>query len=233
VDLKGLLHRIDQQETDLRIRISSLEPQEVDDELIDMVCHKPRFCRHFHIPLQSGDDRILGKMNRGYPSRFFKDLVGRIHEQEPLAAIGVDVMVGFPGEDERAFQNSHDLLDALPVSYLHVFPFSPRTGTPAAGFPDQVESRVIKERAARLRELGQKKRERFYQSCLGKSFTVLTEGKMEENGLIKGLTDNYVRVVISSRELKKNQKVEIRAEKIEKGYVKAGEIQPEKDESYT
>jgi threonylcarbamoyladenosine tRNA methylthiotransferase MtaB len=223
INLKSLLNRIDKHHIDLRIRLSSIEPQEIDGELIGMVSHFPWLCRHFHIPLQSGDDQILAKMNRRYSSQYFIDLVKKIHEQEPLAAIGVDVMVGFPGENDQAFRNNHDLINNLPISYLHVFPFSPRNGTPAASFPDQVESRVIKERAAYLRELGQKKREDFYRSCLGKPFRVLTEGKWDENGYAKGFTDNYVRVAFPSRELANNRMVEVMAEKIERGYIKAKE----------
>ena len=222
-DLKSLLGRINKHPIDLRIRLSSIEPQEIDDELIGMVSHLPWLCRHFHIPLQSGDDHILSKMNRRCSSQYFKDLVQNIHEQEPLTAIGLDVMVGFPGEDDQAFRNSYDLIKDLPVSYLHVFPFSARKGTPAASFPGQVESKVIKERAAELRELGQKKKESFHLSCLGKSFTVLTEGRWDETGYAKGFTDNYARVVFPSRDFAKNRMVEVIAERVEKGYIKAKE----------
>jgi threonylcarbamoyladenosine tRNA methylthiotransferase MtaB len=133
-------------------------------------------------------------------------------------------MVGFPGENDQAFRNSYDVINDLPASYLHVFPFSPRKGTPAANFSDQVEPRVIKERAAYLRELGQRKRENFYRSCLGKPFAVLTEGKWDETRYSKGLTDNYLRVAFPCHELVKNRIVEIIAETVEKGYIKAKEI---------
>jgi threonylcarbamoyladenosine tRNA methylthiotransferase MtaB len=136
----------------------------------------------------------------------------------PLAAIGVDVMVGFPGEGDRAYHNSYSLIDNLPISYLHVFPFSPREGTPAAKFSGQVDQGVIKERARALRDLGHKKRRAFYRSCLGKEFSVLAEGwHSEEEDLIKGLSDNYLSVVFPSSVLIRNRILKIRMEDVEKG----------------
>ena len=199
VDLKqgmsliGLLKDMGKSDLPLRIRLSSIEPNEIDREMIDMVASEDRLCRHFHIPLQSGDDQILKRMNRPYRAGEFRELVKSIHERIPLVAIGVDVMVGFPGENEGAFNNTYELIRDLPVSYLHVFPFSPRKGTAAADFPGQIDQRVIKERAGRLRRLGQEKREAFYRSCLGETFSVLAQGwESEEKKLFKGLSDNYL-----------------------------------------
>ncbi len=214
-DLKCLLHQIGRERLGLRIRLSSIEPNEIDQEMIEMMSSEEWLCRHFHIPLQSGDDEILKRMNRNYASSEFVKLVERIHKKIPLAAIGADTMAGFPGEDHRAHHNTYSLINDLPISYLHVFPFSPRKGTAAAGFGDQVRQEVIKERAGELRELGQKKREAFYSSCLGKEFYVLTEGwESEEEKMIKGLSDNYLPVLFPSSRLIKNRMVSVHLEKL-------------------
>ena len=213
VDLKGLIDLIGKEEFPIRIRLSSLEPNEIDEELIDRMASMKWLCRHFHIPLQSGDDGILKKMNRDYTAGEFARLIEGIHQRIPLAAVGVDIMAGFPGEDTRAYQNSYSLIDDLPVSYLHVFPFSPREGTPAADFENKVNEKVIKDRARELRDLGKKKRQAFYQSCLGKDFLVLAEGwQSEEKKMIKGLSDNYLNVIFPSSLLIKNRMVSIRIE---------------------
>jgi threonylcarbamoyladenosine tRNA methylthiotransferase MtaB len=201
--LEELLRLIEDESIDLRIRLSSLDPNEMDADLIDLVSTMPWVCRHFHISLQSGDDSILRRMNRPYSSLVFRNLVKTIHEKIPQAAIGVDVMVGFPGETEETFNNTHFLIRDLPLSYLHVFPYSPRKGTAAARFPDQVDPHVIKKRAKILRHLGQEKKESFYRRSLGKVFNVIPVGwHSKESGLAKGLTDNYVPVIFpSSKEM--------------------------------
>jgi threonylcarbamoyladenosine tRNA methylthiotransferase MtaB len=217
IDLEHLLFRIGQKAMPLRIRLSSLEPAEIDQGLIEMMASEEWLCRNFHIPLQSGDNTILKSMNRHYTSGEFSDLIHRIHQSIPTAAIGVDVMAGFPGEDQQAFENTFSSINDLPVSYLHVFPFSPRKGTAAAGFTDQVSSKVIKERAAELRELGRKKREAFYRSCLGQSFRVLSEGwSSDEKNMIKGWSDNYLQVVFPSDQFQQNRLVKVRMERIGK-----------------
>lgn len=217
MDLKGLLNIIGREGLLLRIRLSSIEPNEIDQELIEMMASENWFCRHFHIPLQSGDNGILKKMNRNYTAREFARLVEYIHKKIPLAAIGVDTMAGFPGEDHQAYENTYSLIKDLPVSYLHVFPYSPRKGTSAASFPNQIKQKEIKERAAELRSLGQKKRESFYRSCLGKTFLVLAEGwHSKEKQMIKGLSDNYLPVFFPSSRVIKNKMVSIRMESLGK-----------------
>lgn len=219
-ELVQLLKKIAGQKPEYRIRLSSLEPGEISDELIEMVTCENWLCRHLHIPLQSGDIDILKRMNRHYTPSEFKKLVLRIHKKIPEAAIGIDIIAGFPGEDDHAFNNSYSLLEELPVSYLHVFPYSPREGTPAAGYPDQVDTKTIKERAARLRELGRNKKTRFYKSFLGKDFSILTEGwESEENKIIKGLSDNYLKVFLHSDRPLKNEIVDITAERHKKDYI--------------
>ena len=220
IELKDLLLEIGKERLPLRIRLSSLEPKEIDQDLIDMVASEEWLCRHFHIPLQSGDDRILEMMNRHYTSKEFDELIRRIHDRIPLAAIGVDVMAGFPGEGDSAYQNSFSLINDLPVSYLHVFPFSPRKGTSAAGFPDQVHHEVIKKRAGELRNLGQRKRKTFYRSCLGTVLPVLAEGwHSEVEEVIKGLSDNYLSIVFPSSRLIRNRILKVRVEDVGKGVI--------------
>jgi threonylcarbamoyladenosine tRNA methylthiotransferase MtaB len=220
IDLGGLLRQIGRAKLGLRIRLSSLEPTEIDRELIEMMASEEWLCRHFHIPLQSGDSTILRRMNRHYTPGEFADLIERIHQAVPMVAIGVDVMAGFPGEDPKAHENTLSLIRDLPISYLHVFPFSPRKGTAAAGFPNQVDSKIIKERARALRDLGREKCQAFYGSCLGESFQVLTEGGYsDEKIMIKGWSDNYLPFVFLSPGLQKNNIVRVRAESLGKGNV--------------
>ncbi len=196
MSLGRLLTLIGKEQLGLRVRLSSLEPNEVDESLIEQVASEDWLCRHFHVPLQSGDDGILTRMNRHYPAGDFSRLVEAIRRRVPQAAVGVDVMAGFPGEDERAFENTRSLLRGLPVSYLHVFPFSPRPGTPAAGMRPQNDPGTIRRRAAILRRLGLDKKAAFHESCLGRSFEVLREGWEDEGqGLARGTTDNYLGVI--------------------------------------
>jgi threonylcarbamoyladenosine tRNA methylthiotransferase MtaB len=216
VGLPALLRLIGKERLPLRVRLSSIEPREVVPDLVERVASEPWLCRHFHIPLQSGDDGILSRMNRAYSAAEYVRLIEDIHRRLPLAALGADVMVGFPGEDEAAFRHTYALIEELPISYLHVFPYSPRKGTPAASFPAQVDPKVAAERAARLRALGQEKRKAFYQSCLGNEFLVLAEGwHSEEKKAVKGLSDNYLPIHFPSRVELKNRLVPARAEKLD------------------
>jgi threonylcarbamoyladenosine tRNA methylthiotransferase MtaB len=222
--LKDLLKRIDNEKLPLRIRLSSLEPNEIDEEIIEIMDSRSWLCRHLHIPLQSGDDTILKRMNRKYTSTDFAGLVNRVYQKVPMAAIGLDVIVGFPGEDDSAFENTLSLINSLPVSYLHVFPFSPRKGTPAAKFSGQVHQKVIKDRAAELRELGIKKREIFHRSCIGKEFKVIVTGDDPgSEGIIEGISDNYLRVILPSSSGIKNGLLNVRITEVREADV-TGEI---------
>jgi threonylcarbamoyladenosine tRNA methylthiotransferase MtaB len=176
-------------------------------------------CRHFHIPLQSGDNGILKRMNRHYDAGEFRELIESIRAKIPLAALGVDIMAGFPGEDEQAFLRTYRLVEDLPLSYFHVFPFSPRKGTPAWRFAGKVHEKETGKRAEALRVLGEKKRRVFYESCVGREFDVLTEGWHERGKTVKGLSDNYVPVVFPSSRMLQNKMVRVRAERVEKRIV--------------
>jgi threonylcarbamoyladenosine tRNA methylthiotransferase MtaB len=197
--LGELLDRIDRSKPIQRVRLSSIEPLELTDGLIQCVADAPRFCRHFHIPLQSGDDRILRKMKRPYTADIFRQRIVKIRNQIPDAAIGVDTLIGFPGETDAAFKNTYELIRELPVTYLHVFPFSARPKTPAARYPDKVAPAVIKERCEKMRRLGQTKRIHFYRKFIGKAVEILVEStRHAATGLLKGLSSNYIPVLIDA-----------------------------------
>ncbi len=199
VSLTDLLKIIAKEDLPLRVRISSIEPNEIDPDLIDMMASERWLCRHFHIPLQSGDDRILRKMRRRYTVREFANVVASVYTKIPLAAIGVDVISGFPGETDGAHMNTLSCLQDLPVSYCHIFPFSPRSGTAAFNLNGRVGPETIKQRTAQLRSLAGEKKHRFYTRCLNMKFSTVVEGwHCREKGLMKGITDNYIPVIFSS-----------------------------------
>lgn len=176
-----------------RIRISSIEPNLLQDKTIDFISTSTSFVPHFHIPLQSGSDSLLKKMKRRYNSSLYTDRVAQIKRQMPDACIGVDVIVGFPGETDEIFLETYHFLNELDISYLHVFTYSERPNTEAILMDGVVPDAVRKKRSKMLRGLSVKKRRSFYESQLGKSKTVLFEGKNKE-GFIYGFTENYVKV---------------------------------------
>ena len=216
--LEELLNEIGKQGYPVRIRLSSIEPNEVSDLLIELVAEQEFLCKHFHIPLQSGDNRILSRMNRKYTREQFSEIVRKIKEKIPLAGIGTDVMVGFPGEDEQAFKNTLSLVKGLPLSYIHVFPYSDRPKTTASHFKDKLSSEIIKKRAKLLREAGKKKREEFIELCNKKVFEVVVESK-HQNGFFKGITDNYIKVIFPCSDEKKEQYLRVQIEGVKKGLV--------------
>ncbi|MGB5820153.1 MAG: tRNA (N(6)-L-threonylcarbamoyladenosine(37)-C(2))-methylthiotransferase MtaB [Saonia sp.] len=176
-----------------RLRISSIEPNLLRNETIDFVANSNAFVPHFHIPLQSGSDEILKLMRRRYLKNVYVDRVRNIKQKMPHACIGVDVIVGFPGETDAHFLETYHFLNALDVSYLHVFTYSERDNTPAAIMQGAVPKNVRNKRSKMLRGLSVKKRRAFYESQLGTKRTVLFEGENKE-GYIHGFTENYIKV---------------------------------------
>ncbi len=176
-----------------RIRISSIEPNLITDDIVNLVAQKGKFLPHFHIPLQSGSNRILGLMKRRYNRELFADKVLKIKEKIPNVFIGVDIIVGFPGESDEDFLESYQLLEDVKPSFLHVFPYSERPSTPAANFPDKVKSSVITQRAKLLLEQSNKLHKDFYISNTGQTDEVLFEST-KKGGLMYGFTKNYVKV---------------------------------------
>ena len=176
-----------------RIRISSIEPNLLKDETIDLVAESKSFVPHFHIPLQSGSDDLLKKMKRRYLTKLYSDRVSKIREVMPDAAIGVDVIVGFPGETEEKFLETYNFINELPITYLHVFTYSERENTEAVEMEGVVPIAERKKRNKMLRILSEKKKMAFYQTQLGKTLPVLWEHE-EKDGKMFGFTENYVRV---------------------------------------
>ena len=198
--LEKLIKQLEEEETPHRIRLSSIEPVDFSPELIFTLSQSNKICPHLHIPIQSGDDEILKKMNRGYNHSFLSDLIQELYLRIPKLSIGADVIVGFPGETEEKFQHTYGLVESLPFSYLHVFPFSRRKGTPAFKFPQGVDEKEIKKRAETMRELGKQKRQVFYRQFLNQELSVLVEDRKEkETGRWKGLSRNYIPVLITDK----------------------------------
>lgn len=188
-----LISELDQVEGIERIRISSIEPNLLKDESIELVSKSKSFVPHFHIPLQSGSDDLLKKMKRRYLTKLYNDRVNKICEVMPHAAIGVDVIVGFPGETEERFMETYNFLNELPITYLHVFTYSERENTEAAEMDGVVPVSERKKRNKMLRILSEKKKMAFYQTQLGKTLPVLWEHE-NKDGKMFGFTENYVRV---------------------------------------
>lgn len=188
-----LISELDRVEGIERIRISSIEPNLLKDESIELVSKSKSFVPHFHIPLQSGSDDLLKKMKRRYLTKLYNDRVNKIREVMPHAAIGVDVIVGFPGETEERFMETYNFLNELPITYLHVFTYSERENTEAAEMDGVVPVSERKKRNKMLRILSEKKKMAFYQTQLGKTLPVLWEHE-NKDGKMFGFTENYVRV---------------------------------------
>jgi len=188
-----LVKVLDQIEGIDRFRISSIEPNLLSDEIIDFVAQSIRFVPHFHIPLQSGSNKILKLMRRRYQRELYISRVEKIKSAMPHACIGVDVIVGFPGETHEDFLETYNFLNELPISYLHVFTYSERENTAAAQMPDAVSKKDRNERSKMLHILSDKKRRYFYEQHLGSTQTALFENDIEE-GLMHGFTENYIRV---------------------------------------
>jgi threonylcarbamoyladenosine tRNA methylthiotransferase MtaB len=215
-DLYSLLCMIDSLKIIDRIRLSSIEPNELSPEIIELAASSSGICHHFHIPLQSGDDYLLNRMGRPYDRELFKNVVKRINESMPDASIGVDILIGFPGETDSAFDNTCSLIQELPVSYLHIFPFSPRSKTLACSFPERVPQYIVKERCARIRKLGNLKKSLFYQKSVGKTVDVLVEYKRDtSNPFLKGTSSNYLSVILQYEDGIKNKIVRARIDRID------------------
>ncbi|MBL6991140.1 MAG: tRNA (N(6)-L-threonylcarbamoyladenosine(37)-C(2))-methylthiotransferase MtaB [Bacteriovoracaceae bacterium] len=176
-----------------RLRLSSIEPNTVTDEILGLFQSNTNFMDHFHLPLQSGDNGVLKGMRRRYTTSDFISVVSRIKSALPNATIGTDVIVGTPGESDEQFENTYKLIESLPITHLHVFPYSPRKETAAAAMPNQVHGTIKKKRAKKLIELGQQKLADFCQEMVGTETTVLFE-KDDKNGLPEGHTSNFIKV---------------------------------------
>jgi len=194
-NIVGLLDTLCQEFSSIRFRLSSIEPLEIGTELLNLMTHADNLMPHLHIPLQSGDDEILKRMNRRYTRDQFKEVVDTCRAAVPDAAIGLDVMVGFPGETDSMFEQSRELIDSIDCTYLHVFPFSKRPGTRAAEFDGQVTADVAHRRVEILRAAGRNKSRAFYRRHINSKRVALLETENLSGDTLKGYTDNYIPVV--------------------------------------
>ena len=204
-----LIKALDEVEEVHRFRISSIEPNLLTDEIIEFVAGSKRFAPHFHIPLQSGADILLKQMKRRYLSALYTQKVSKIKSLMPQASIGVDVIVGFPGETDELFKTTYAYLTELDISYLHVFTYSERPNTPAVDMPQVVDKEIRHQRSKQLRNLSEKKKRKFYAENLGKQATVLFENDIEA-GQMQGFTENYIRVTVPLQPELINQLVPVR-----------------------
>jgi threonylcarbamoyladenosine tRNA methylthiotransferase MtaB len=199
-----------------RFRLNSIEPATVSDELLDFIAASPKLCKHLHICLQSGDDEILRRMRRHYDVASYERLIAKVMARMPECGLGSDMLVGFPGETETHFEQTYHVVERLPFSYLHVFSYSARPGTPAAKYPGQVHPAAKKERSQRLRQLGRTKKEAFAARFLGRELAILLEGKRDKaRQLLSGLTENYIRVHVDAPEAFVNRLVPVRLAAVE------------------
>jgi threonylcarbamoyladenosine tRNA methylthiotransferase MtaB len=192
-ELEALLEMIDERARMARVRISSLDPEELSDRIISIVAQSDKFCPHFHLPLQAGEDSILSRMRRRYSTTYFRERVERVMEALPDAAIGTDLIVGFPGETPRHFDEFVTFVQDLPIAYFHVFPYSVRAGTTAAKLSGRVAPNEIKRRAAVMRKVGEEKRQAFARKFVGRRLRVLFE-EADAQGQLHGYSRNFIRV---------------------------------------
>lgn len=194
-DFVSLLDTLSLATPGVSYRISSLEPMEISEQLLEMMQVRPNIQPHLHIPLQSGDNDILARMNRRYTTQQFQEVVNNCKSWLPHAAIGIDILVGFPGETEEQFSKCKAFLRSLDFTYLHVFPYSIRPGTPAASFKGQISKQIKDKRVAELRAISDNKKREFYTSQLDSTLPVLVESRRSGDGFLKGFTNNYVAVL--------------------------------------
>jgi len=208
-----------------RLRLSSLDPEEITEELLEVVKSDERICRHFHIPLQSGSDAVLSAMNRQYTTLEFQKKLEILVSEFGDVGLGTDIIAGFPGESEHHFEETCRFIHDLPFTYLHVFPFSPRRGTRAFTMPNPVEPKIRMERAAKLRALGERKKKLFMEKWTGRKVEVLLEAR-NLKGWMQGFSSHYLRVEVPYHPALKNQLVLVKVEKVLRTSVRGTPITP-------
>jgi|TARA_B100001057_G_scaffold389497_1_gene397257 threonylcarbamoyladenosine tRNA methylthiotransferase MtaB len=194
-NFSNLINKIDKIKDKIRLRISSIEPNLLDDNIIELIAKSKKFVNHFHIPMQSGNDKILKLMSRKYDTNLYSEKIKKIKKEVKNSCIGADVIVGFPGETDNDFEKTLDFIKNLKLNYLHVFPYSERDNTRSKGFGDIVSKETKEKRSKILRSLSEKLKRNFYEKNINKKHNVLFENKKDEN-YIYGFTDNYVRVKV-------------------------------------
>lgn len=226
LDLYDLLAMIAEQPPVRRIRLSSIDPPEVTPRLLDLMLRSEALCPHLHVPVQAGDDEVLHGMRRKYRTDLLRDVITGIRAALPDAAIGTDVIAGFPGESEGQFERTFQLLSELPFTYFHVFPYSRRTGTTAAKMTNALPAAVVQGRAARLRQLGERKRAAFATGFVGRDMQVLVEHTPSRtNAWLTGYTRNYQRAAFPGPITLANSEVRVRIIDAPEGRL-AGQLVP-------
>jgi threonylcarbamoyladenosine tRNA methylthiotransferase MtaB len=210
VDLCDLMEMIAERPPLPRVRLSSVDPPEVTPRLLRLISSTDVFCPHIHMPVQSGEDEVLRRMRRQYDIELVREVATTIRDQLPEAAVGTDVIAGFPGETESQFESTLALLDELPLTYFHVFPYSPRAGTTAAKMTDRVAPASVKQRAWRLRRLGERKQGEFASRFVGRALAVLVEDSAARgSGWRTGYSRNYQRVEFPASSECANEEVDV------------------------
>lgn len=206
ISLGRIIREIKNNYPQIRLRLSSIEPQELSDEILSVMGDR-LVCPHLHIPLQSGSDRILSAMNRGYNREFFRNVIDKIISINPNISIGTDVIVGFPGEGEDEFQETVELLEELPFSYIHVFPYSKRRNTLAESLPGHLDPITKKKRVETVCEIVQRKKKDYISRYLGKTLEIIVEENAKTTGFFRAISDNYIRVLVRKDGLMPNSRV--------------------------
>ena len=220
VDLTALVEMIADSGLIARLRLSSLDPREVPDRLLDLIARSDIVCPHFHVCAQAGDDGILKQMRRNYDTAYYRDLLVRVRERLPEAALGSDIIVAFPGESDAQFEKSLEYFASLPLTYFHVFPYSARRGTIAASLAAHVPGPVKKTRARRMRELGACKKSEFCAGFVGRRMSVLIEGTVEKkSGRQRGFTRNYLPVAVAGAQDFLNRELDVRIDGFADGWL--------------
>lgn len=218
---EDLIHSILDRTSLEKLRISSVEPMDWSDDLITLVAKSLRIAKHAHVPMQSGSDRVLRLMHRKYRPWHYREKIEKIRAAMPAAAIGADVMVGFPGETDTEFEQTRQMIEALPFTYLHVFTHSPRPGTPAAAMPDQVPVNVARERNRILRELAEQKKLAFMRSFMGRDLEAITLNVVRsglDGEFTEALTDNFLKLRLAGKH-EANRWLKVGIERVEGGFL--------------
>ncbi|MCJ7459481.1 MAG: tRNA (N(6)-L-threonylcarbamoyladenosine(37)-C(2))-methylthiotransferase MtaB [candidate division Zixibacteria bacterium] len=223
MNLTALLKRILAETQVERVRLSSIEPKELDGELIELLSQEKRLCRHMHLPLQAGSNEILKRMRRNYTVEEYRDLIQEVFDRIEGVTLGADVMVGFPGESEEDFEKTRGFILCSPLSYLHVFSYSDRRETLASEMRDKLTPQVIHKRSEILHQIGKEKWEKHLERFTGKKMEILVEGtKDKKTGRLIGLTDNYIRVLMEGDDGLKNKILQVKVVKREGKFLIGG-----------
>jgi len=210
IDLTALVEMLGDSSLVRRIRLSSLDPREVPDRLLDLIARSEVICPHLHVCAQAGEDAILKQMRRNYDTAYYRELLSKTRERLPEAALGSDIIVGFPGESDEQFESSLTYFASLPLTYFHVFPYSARRGTAASILPDPLAIPIKRARAQRMRQLGAQKKEQFCQTFRGRRMPVLIEEKIDRgSGGRRGFSRNYLPIIVTSGNYRVNEEVDV------------------------